>query len=769
MSDHGRPPLPDAATAARLAAPDARPEGLAKVTGGARYLADLPLLPGTLHAAFAGSPVPFGRIVRVDTSAARAMPGVHAVLTGEDVRGLRQGRRLQDRPILCWDLVRYIGDRVAAVAAETQEQAEAAAAAIEIEIEELEANFDPEAALTDAVPVLHPDTAEYAYLDGTRKTFPHPNMQGRLTFRAGDPDLDAVFARAAHVVEGTYVVPRQHAAALEPRSAMAWIDEAGVTRVITTNKNLFGMRKQLIGTFGFTPAEVSVDATVIGGDFGGKGYSHDEGACIVLARATGRPVRALTSFSEDLGNTNTRHHTVMHLRTACDADGMLVAHEALMLHDGGAYAAAKPLPQLALSGAMSTLAAYVVPNVHLDAQVAYTNSVPAGHVRSPGEVQALFAGESQLDELARLRGEDPLAFRMRNAVRRAGDRGANGELHAEPVGDRVLRLTADAIGWDEPRPAGRGVGIAMSARHIGGGKLGLKLRIHGDGRLQIVTGIPEQGAGQWATVRRAFAIAADLPEERVELLSVPTSEALFDPGVGGSRITNIGGGAGTLLAETFREWLDEHAPAAAPAAPGPLDLRGGALRSRDGQVAIPLDQALRAIVPGDEPVVIQAVFEAPVHGPDDPGDHDFGAVAVEVEVDRETGAFRVLRAVTAADVGTIVNPLGHRGQVEGGFGMGYGAAVMEELTEEGGVITNPSLADFKIPSHADVPPLEIVLLAGGEGPGAFGAKMAGELTNAPVPPAVANAIADAVGVRIRELPITAERVWAALREADAAG
>jgi CO/xanthine dehydrogenase Mo-binding subunit len=765
MSDHARPAPATAEEAALLGAPDDRPEGHDKVTGAADYLADLPLPPGTLHAAFVTSPVPHGRIVSVDTSAALALPGVHAVLTGEDVRGLRQGRRLQDRPILCWDRVLFIGDRIAAVAAETPEIAEQAAQLVDVELEELPAVFSyDEAVLTDA-PVLHREAETYTYLDGTRKPVPHPNLQGRMGFAQGDPDIEAVFARAAHVVEGTFTTPRQHGAALEPHGTLVWIDEAGVAQVLTTNKNPFGLRKQLVGTFGEAADRFAVDASLIGGDFGSKGYSQDEGVCIVLARKTGRPVRALSTFAEMLGGVNTRHPATIRMRTACDDEGRLIAHESEILLNGGAYAAAKPLPTLVVSGATSSLAGYVIPNVKIEIRNAYTNTLVSGHVRSPGEVQALFAGESQLDELARLRGEDPLEFRLRNAVQHPGERGANGEVHAEPLGRRILELAGEAIEWSKPRPPGRGVGIAMSARHIGGGKIGLKLRLHADGRIQLITGLSEQGAGQWGTIRRSFAVAASIPESRIELVSVSTAEALFDPGVGGSRVTHIGSNAAHLLAEKLHAWLDERVPGVVPDAAGDVVLRDGELvDAATGRALATLDDVLSRAVPPDEPALLSAVFEAAVHGADDPSDHDFGAVAVEVEVDPETGAYRILQAVASADVGAIVHPVAHRGQLEGGFTFGLGGAVMEELIDEGGIVTNPSLADFKIPSAGDVPPLKVVVLTGGDGPGAYGAKMAGELTNAPVAPAVANAIADAIGVRIRDLPITAERVYAAILE-----
>ena len=761
MSEHH--PAPDAGTLAALARPEERLEGTDKVTGAARFVADA-AMPGMLHAAFVVSPLPHARIVSISTERAAAMPGVRAVVTGADVRGMRYGRRLLDRPILAWDRVLFVGDRVAAVAAETTEVATAALAAIEVQYEELPAILDPDAALAPDAPILHPDAADYAYFDGERKPVPHPNVQGRMSVRRGADDMDAVFAAAAHVVERTYRTPRLHAAYLEPHATLVWPTEDGTIRVLTTNKTPFPLRRQLSMAFGLPAEQFAVDATYIGGDFGGKGYSVDEFACVALARATGRPIRAVSTYAEELGQVNTRHAAVMHVRTACDADGRLVAHDVRIVFDGGAYAGAKPLPHLNLAGATATLAGYRVPNVRMEVLAVYTNGIPGGHVRSPGEVQALFAGESSLDELARLRGEDPLDFRLRNAVRE-GDLGAAGEHFREARAVETLTAAADAIDWNRERPAGRGVGIAMSGRHVGGGKLPLRLRLHHDGTVEVRTGVPEQGAGAWQVIRRSVAVAASVDERRVIVTSVPTDEIPFDPGVGGSRVTHLASRAGEQLGHELREWLHERLPGAIPAVtPGTELVDDAFVDATGGGERVPFAAVVAALVREDDPVELATSFEAEVHGPDEGGDYDFGACAVEVEVDRDTGQVTVLDAVLAVDVGTIINPVAHRGQLEGGFVFGLGGAVMEELAVDGGAVTTLSLADLKIPTVADVPRLRIVQIPTVVGPGAFGAKMAGELTNAPVAPALANAIADAVGVRIAELPLTAERVHRALAE-----
>lgn len=752
---------PDSGTLAALARPEQRLDSAMKVTGRAKYVADLSM-PGTLRAAFLLSPYPHARIVSVSTDRARSIPGVHGVLTGADVVGSRYGRRLQDRPVLAWDRVRFVGDRVAAVAAETEEAAAAAVAAIEVEYEELAPILDTQSALADGAPILHPDASEYEYFEGARPPVPHPNVQGHVLISRGS-DLDAAFETAAHVVERTYRTPRQHSVPLEPHATLVWVSDDERIHVATTNKTPFPLRRQLSSAFDLPPERFVVEASYIGGDFGGKGYSVDEFACVALALATKRPIRSVSSYAAELGEFNTRHAATMHVRTACDSEGFLTAHAARIELDGGAYAAAKPLPHLTLAGATATLAGYVVPNVLIEVLSIYTNTVPGGHVRSPGEVQALFAGESSLDELARVRGEDPLAFRLRNAVRQ-GAVGAAGQCYREARAVEVLEAAADGIAWTDSRPPGKGVGLAMSARHVGSGKLPLRLQLRPDGQIELFTGLPEQGSGGWQVIRRSLAVSAGIDEQRVLVTHVATDQTPFDPGVGGSRVTHIASRAAQQLGLELREWVLERLPKAIPTATHDAELVNDRIVDRAKSTSFGTfgEVASRLLRPG-EVVELTTTFESEVHPPEEGGDYDFAACAVEVAVDRDTGRISVEDALIAVDVGTVINPVGHRGQLEGGFIFGLSQATMEELGAQDGIISPLSLADLKIPTVGDIPPLRIVHIPTSTGPGAFGAKMAGELTNAPVAPAIANAIADAVGVRLTELPLSAEQVFRALR------
>ena len=764
---NGHAPLaarPDPEALARFARPERRIDGPGKVTGDTRYAGDR-AMPGALWAAFLSSQVAHGLIRRVDTRAARAMPGVHAVLTGDDVGDVRFGRQLLDRPVLVRDRVRFVGDRIAAVAADSPEAAEAAVAAIDIEIEALEPILDIDAALAPDAPVLHPDPSGYRYLAGTRPPVPHPNVQGHVVVRRGDDDLEAVLARAARVFEHEFRTPRQHHGYIEPHATLVWIDGDEVVHVVTTNKQPQRLRLLLSAATGLPPERFDVDAGAIGGDFGGKGYSVDEFACYFLARVTGRPVRAVTSYADELAALNVRHASRTRVRSGVDEDGRLVAVEAFVVMDGGAYASAKPMPHLTPAISTAILPAYRCPNVLVDVRTVYTNTVPAGHMRAPGGVQALFAGESHVDAIARELGLDPVEFRLRNLVR--GDEpNVIGERFHEARGVDVLEAARDAIGWDRPLPAGHGRGVAVGVHHVGAaiGPHNLRLRLLADGTVEVTTGLADQGSGMSTVVRRVVAASASIAESRVHVVRRSTATAPVDPGIGGSWVTHMASRSAHELGIRLRAWIDERLPRALPDAPASATLRDDALvDGATGRTLLGFDELVGRLVAPDDPVELEAAYMAEAHGPGEPGDHNFAACAVEVSVDRETGVVTIEDAVLASDVGTIINPVGHTGQLEGGFAFGVGAALMEELIVEDGVVAGRSLGETRLPAIRDVPPLRHVLLATTVGPGAFGAKAAGEMSNAPVPPAIANAVADATGVRITELPLTPERVLAALR------
>lgn len=692
-----------------LRSPERRAEGHGKVTGAVRFAADH-ARPGMLHAAFATSPYPRARIRGIDTARALAAPGVRAVITGADTRPARLGRTIQDRPVLCWDDVLFIGDRVAAVAADSPAAAEEAARRIVVTYEELAPVLDPEAALEPGAPALHPDRASYRFLRPDRPDFAHPNMQGYGVHEHGD--LAAGFAAAHRVFEGTYRTARVHHGYIEPRAALVWLEGDNV-QVVTTNKAPFNLREQLGASLGVPRERIVVDTPPVGGDFGGKGLSVDEYALYFLARATGRPVRSVMRYADDVQATNTRAAATIHVRTAVDRDGRFLAHEARILYDGGAYGGGKPLASGLPGDAFFTLAGYRVPAARIEALAAYTNSVPTGHARGPGQAQNAFAVESHVDEIAAGLGLDPLELRRRNAPAE-GDPDVLGEPFHEPMTAAVLdRLRAESGAV----PAGAGRGYAIGARHVGRGKSSLVVSLTHDDRAEVLTGVPDQGGGAHTMIARVVAQELGLDPARVLIRRGTTAEAPEDPGVGGSRVTPVMGMAALKAARAIRERRER----------------------------------------GEQPPLQET-------GAHEQRGHAVGvyAYALDVAIDRATGEVRPLGAVLVADVGTVINPVALRGQLEGGFAFGLGQALMEELIVEDGRVMTANLGDYKIPTAPDVPPLRIHLITEAKGPGPFGAKSVGELSNPAVGPAVANAVAAASGVRVRSLPVTAERVLLAL-------
>jgi CO/xanthine dehydrogenase Mo-binding subunit len=744
---------------AALAEPEYRVEGPWKVTGRARYTSDRDL-PGLLRARFLASPVPHALIRLIDTAAARAVPGVHAVLTGTDIGPRRFGKTLYDQPVLAYERVRFVGERVAAVAAESLDAAEEALALIRVDYEELPAVFDGEEALGPGAPVLHPDAASYYYSAGQRPPVPHPNLQGHRVHQKGAEDLEPVFASAHRVFEHVYHQARQHQGYIEPHACIVWIDDRGVAHAYSTNKAPFSLRQSLAVVTGLPVQQFVVDSMFIGGDFGGKGLSIDEYPCYYLARATGRPVKSVMTYADELGTANPRHGATCYLRTAVDEHGSMIAHESRVYFHDGAYAAGRPIAGPILDG-WSALDAYAIPNARMETFVCYTNTVTGGQMRAPGAATTAFIGESHVDEIARGLGMDPLDFRVLNAVR-AGDTGASGERIREPRAVDVLEALRRETDWGKPLPPNHGRGASLRSRDVGSGKAAVTLRLIDAESIEILHGAPDQGGGSATAMRRIASAVLDLREDRFRVRYATTDEAPFNPGPGGSRLTHILGQATiegathmrrrleALAAEMLgwpadQVWLQDDRFTVADGSAGPLDFKEVAERILRGG----------AVETGGS-------YDSTEHEREDGADAGFCAYMVEVEVDPDTGQIRPVDAVLVADVGAIINPLAHLGQLEGGFVFGLGNGLMEELLIEDGRVTTLNLGDYKLPTVADVPPLRTVLLVTDTGPGPFGAKAAGELTNNSVAPAYANAVADAVGVRVRTVPVTAERVYQAL-------
>ena len=729
--------------------PIPRVDNTGKVTGEARYTADV-LLPGTLWAKTLRSPYSHARIVRLDTSRAEKAPGVRAVLTGKDVRGILYGRRYRDISILAQDRVRFMGERVAAVAAETLEQAEEALALIQVDYEELPAVFDPLAALKSDAPILHPDLNKYK---GLPEKVDHPtNEFVRNVYSRGN--VAEGFAEADLIVENTYTVPRVHQAFLEPHCCLVWIDEQQRVQMWSPCKVPQGLRESMSEALDIPKEKIRVNPVAIGGDFGGKGAPFDEPICLLLARRTRRPVKMVMEYREEFIAGAPRHAGVMRLKTGVMRDGTIVAHEMEAYLDAGAYGGFRP--GAVVGGISHGAGCYRAKHSRITASRVYTNNLPGGQMRAPGEPQGVFAAESHIDCVARELGMDPAEFRLKNLIEE-GDETLTGGHYRGIRAKETLKAALKAAGYSSPKPANVGRGVAMGYRGPGGGNTSLKISLNPDGSIVIHTGLFEQGTGTYTTLRQIAAeeLSCDPDKIQIDILDTDSSEP-SDSGIGGSRGTRVASGVAFLAASDAREKLltlvEEHLkwPKAE------VTLSGHMLIHKKTKKRQRWDDLLSRL---DRSIIGEAMNRDDEHSPVT----SFAAQVAEVSVDRETGEVKLRKLTTAHDTGMIMNPVGHQGQIDGGVVQGLGYGIIEYLPVQDGRVEVAHFGEYKIPTARDIPPLKTVIMAGENGVGPYKVKGIGENPISPVAPAIANAIQDAVGVRIKDLPLTAEKVYAALR------
>lgn len=727
-----------------------RGDGCDKVTGQTVYAADVKL-PDLLWAKILRSPHPHARIRHVDVSQAQKIPGVRAIITGADVKGRLVGKQIRDMPVLCWDKVRFVGDRVAAVAADNADAAEEALHAIAVDYEVLPAVFDPLEAIAAGAPKLHDDVAAY---DGAPPAILATDLHNGLTrLRWTKGDVDAGFAEADLVMEHTFHVPARHQGYLEPHAATVAI-ENGRIRVWASVKNPFNVRGQLAKCLSIAEEQIRMLPVNVGGEFGGKGDGVDLPVLYFLAQKTARPVKSVMNYTEELSASNPAHPTVITIKSGVKRDGRIVARKIRAVHASGAYGALKSNTSLATwhyAGGQ-----YRIPHADIEFLQIYTNTVPGGYYRSPGAVATAFAVDCHSDILARELGVDPAEFRLKNFL---------GEGETDAVGHElrnvrfreVLQGALDAAGWQRPQKRNRGRGIALSGRHISGGDTGVVLSADGDG-FTIISPSIDQGSGTHTILRQLVADQMSVAIDRVRVIIGDTDTAPRDSGMRASRMTYVAGNATMQACEMLRERLLRQAARMIECRPEEIEFANGrfALRQDPGQQVT----LSRLTAQAAEPLRVMVYEDYPY-----PEDISYICAQVaEVEVDPDTGAVRVLRMVSAHDVGTIINPLTHQGQIDGAAIMGFGQGIMEELVLDEGKVSNNNLGDYKLPSIKDIPELKTVLVKSTGGVGPLDAKPIGEFANNAPPAAIANAIADAVGVRLFELPLKAERIYQALKQ-----
>jgi CO/xanthine dehydrogenase Mo-binding subunit len=733
-----------------------------KVTGTAVYAADF-ALPGMLHGKIARSGEAHARLVRVDTRRAMAVPGVRAVITAADAPDTRYGGAVKDETVFARDVVRYLGQPVAAVVATTPEAAEAGAAAIEMEYELRQPVYDLGAALAPGAPLVHEAWESYTAIPILARD---GNVCNRARIAVGD--LERGWAEADRVFEQRFTTAMVHQGYTEPRAAVAAWDSSGQVTVWSNTQLPFEVQNTLAEILAISPSRIRVIVPGVGGGFGGKLRVGVEHVAALLARKCGRPVKVMTTSEEELVAAYPRQGALVELKTGVTREGRITARQGRIYFDTGAFAGSGPgvasVATLVLAGP------YRVPNLLVEGYAVYSNKTNCGSYRAPSGPQANFAVESQMDVIADGLGIDPLELRLRNIVRE-GDEGPTGQVLTAVSLEECLLRAAEAIGWRDRRPApGRGKGLACGWWTTTGGSSGVYVKINPDGTVALNTGAAEIGTAALTGAAQVLAEELGLDLADVSLVSADTSATPFDFGAQGSRTAFAVGNACRAAAAELRRKIFAQAAAQLGVAPDALELRDKQVVN--GGARVPLAELARQSQAAGGGLIAHGTFIAPptpydakrVSGHVYPAFHSpsFHAHAVDLSVDGETGEVTIHRYVVAQDVGFALNPTYIEGQIEGGVTQGLGQALSEEIVYRDGRVLNPNLTDYKMPTALDVPRITSILVQQPSAVGPYGAKGVGEPPNIEPPAAVANAIASATGLRMTSLPMTAEKIVRAL-------
>lgn len=730
-----------------------RIEGADKVSGKTRYAADLPFR-GALTAKILRSPLAHARIVGLDDSKAQKMRGVRAIISGGDIGPVYVGLRMKDMPLLATDRVRYVGEPVAAVAADTDEIAEEALSLIDVKYEELPYVIDPMKAIEPGAPVLHENPA--GYRNAPEREIELPNVQSYGKWTNGD--VEAGFKKAARIFEHTFRTPLGFHGYIEPHACTVQIHDDGRVEIWASNKAPFTLRDRFARDLNLDPAKVKVHILPVGGDFGGKTSVAEAPVCYFLAQRTGKPVRMVLDYNEELTAVSHRHPAVITLRTGVDAEGKLCALQARAVFSGGGYAALKANAEVTVQGPRRVASYYRIPAIQVETLCAYTNQVPCTQTRTPGSPQTTFAMESQIDIIARELGADPVEFRQKNLLR-AGDSTPFGQKLQGIVVQETVNKALDVAGFNKPKSKNTGRGIAVYERPSGAGKSGAAITVESKGSVTVNLGVPDVGPGIHTVVQQIVSEVLDLPRERVHIRVEDTDRSPYDSGTGGSKSTNSVGTAAYQAVTEIKEKILALAAERLGCKPENITVQNGRYLA-PGSKRVSFAEIMRlAVEQNRAPITHLSVYEpsrAPITS--------FAAQVAEVEVDPVTGQVIVKKLTTVHDSGTVLNHLSYQGQIDGGVVTGLGFALMEDNSLIDGKMAVANLGEFKMATAADVPKLTTVLMESPTGPSPFQGKAIAEIPNVPTAAAIANAIHDAVGVRLYDLPLTSEKVYQALHK-----
>ncbi|MET0500716.1 MAG: xanthine dehydrogenase family protein molybdopterin-binding subunit [Candidatus Binatia bacterium] len=748
--------------------PEARLDGEEKVTGRAIYTVDVEL-PGMAHGKVLRSPYPHARLARVDGSKAEKLPGVYAVITREDQRRLGMfGAAYKDQTIVAVDKVRYVGDPVAAVAAQDDATAEAALSLIDVEYDELPAVTSIEEALAPGAPLVHEGASSGGELMGqhyeTPKEFSGTNLCYRFSYAKGN--IDAGFKKADYIFEDTFSFPRVQHFSMEPHTTVAHVDGDRITLWAATQEP-FTLREHLGEIFRVPLNKVRIIVPYVGGAYGGKLAVKTEPLAVALAFKAKRPVRLAHTIEESF-KTVTRHPARVQIKSGVTKDGKLVARQCLIHMETGAYADAGP--RVTQKAGYRCFGPYRIPHVKTDAYTVYTNTVPAGAYRGFGTLQVTWAYESQMDIIAEKLALDPLEFRLKNLLKK-GELYTPGDTPVDCDLKEGLLRAAKEIGWNkkDTKP-NRGKGLACCMKDGGGTYkvASAAVKMNSDGSIILLTGTVEIGQGARTALSQIVAEELGVPLSRITVAQLDTDVTPYDVNTNASSSTVVMGLSVQRAAQDLKRQLTRHGAKALKTPAGGLSLKQGRIEGGKGE-SISFEELMHKVFLSKAGEIVgRGVYQdikskrAALGSPTTFWEISWGGA--EVEVDRDTGEVKLIRYVSLADVGTAIHPVLCEGQDEGGVMNAIGHSLLEEMIYRDGQLLNPNLVDYRVPTFSHLPlGFETILVENQNGPGPFGAKGTGEGGLLPVAPAIGNALYRATGVRLFDLPLTPERVWRALQ------
>jgi len=769
-------PITDTETYAVIGKPISDIDIVEKVQGAVTYTDDIKL-PGMLYGKILRSKYPHAKILNIDVSKAKQLPGVKAVITGKDIPNRRLGILIWDKPALARDKVRFIGDVVVAVAAIDPETAEEACGLIRVDYEKLPAVFDPEEAMKPDAPLIHEDMENYEKLSYARPVL-NTNISSKFQLRQGD--IEEGFIQADFIFEDDLVIPSLHTAPMEPHTCLAKVDALGNITIWSSTQSPYEVRDAIASYLGIPFHKVRIVVPFLGGGFGGKFFIKGELICALLARAAKKPVKMVYSREEAFIGGGVRHSLNIKIKSGVTKDGKIVARHCTEIWNTGAYADAGP--RVMLRAMQSGGGAYKIPNIQVDAYDVYTNNPTTVAYRGFGANQPTWAAETHMDIIAEKMGIDPLEFRMRNALEE-GDLTPTGQvIHACGLKD-CLRALEDKGRWSELKTVkkiGKGVGISCFHKGTNTPTSGSAfVKMNQDGSAELMVSVTDMGQGTPTVLAQIVAEELTIPVDKVKVSLPDTQTTPYYTGTTGSRAAFVLGNAVKKAAEATKKQLLEVASEL-------LEIDAEKLEIKDSKVlvtgepdktmpfsALPISGG-KFVSGVGRPVVGAGFFSSGAKGtvpnfvnmqaPKSSLFWMYGAHLAEVEVDIETGKVKVTRVLAVHNIGKPLNPLLVDGQIEGGVMMAMGEGLYEAIIIDKGVTRNDSFRDYKVTTFTEAPKIERVFVEVPHRDSAFGGIGIGEAVVLGVSAAIGNAIYNAVGVRIEELPITAEKVLKALEE-----